>query len=233
LKEQTEQELIDAVQRVFTAVVAARVCYGMTEEKDLDFILANDEMNFPLEVHPRWILDMVGKCKTYLDSCGFEKVRFTVLFFVTLAGRKLPPVFVLAGGKTLRHKSKQWAEQWLPADQHAFFFFNDSAYMTAPLYACVLRELRTWLRLNAGHPRNSHYHVLHDRAPAHVEKNIATALAALNMSSTAIEPTCLLQILDVGLARAIRAGYLADFLLRGHYAQQDRDGGETAVGLPL
>ena len=46
-------------------------------------------------------------------------------------------------------------------------------------------------------------------------------LEALNMSATPINPTFLVQILDVSLARVMRAGYCADQLLRWKFHAED------------
>ena len=76
--------------------------------------------------------------------------------------------------------------------------------------------------------RNTWCHLVHDRAPAHTDKKIAKVLDDLLMSETFVKPTGYLQVLDVGLARSLRAGYE----LRQLDFFRDLPKGSAKVGVP-
>ena len=84
--------------------------------------------------------------------------------------------------------------------------------MTGLVYSKLMR-----LEVVAPYRKSSHspstpqpyVHILHDRAPANVAVFIEPLLKALNMGMTLVWPTCLVQILDVGVIRSMRAGMLA------------------------
>ncbi len=56
--------------------------------------------------------------------------------------------------------------------------------------------------------RREHAHIIHDRCTGHTHPTITELLPKLNISETFVEPTFLLQVLDVGLAHPIRAAVL-------------------------
>lgn len=90
--------------------------------------------------------------------------------------------------------------------------------MDATIYAQVIWTLHRELmdargEDSANYPRT---HLLHDRAPAHIEQHIGEVFESVNMGSTLLDLSGKLQILDVGMGRNVRAGYLAEHTLHFH-----------------
>jgi hypothetical protein len=157
---------------------------------------------------------------------GFSDARFTVLYPFTLAGRKLGLVFIFHGkrGKCLQKESANWQEELLPPhitgqpQQRAYFFFNPKGFMDASIYAEVIWCLHRELMDARGEDPNMfpRTHLLHDRAPGHMEKHIVDICNSRNMGQTIVTLTSKLQIFDVGLGRVVRAGYLAQHVMHFH-----------------
>ena len=206
--------LVAKIMKYWHDVTTARILYSLGE--DYDSLIFNDEMSFPFEVHASYIYEQLGISRAWVKSLGFEKMCVTVLFMFTGSGRKLGVWFVFAGehGKRLAKSSSSWEAELLPGgDKKAFFFFRKPAWMSTSLYGrCLWQARKVWEEKYAkeGHPdpRQKHAHIVHDRAPAHTHEDTTALLKKLNMSETYVDPTALLQVLDVALARCIRAGYL-------------------------
>jgi hypothetical protein len=208
---QTPEELMEAVRTFFVSVTAARKLYGLN---NLDQIIANDEMGFPMEVHSKYIYQLAGVASAWILSLGLERLRFTVLFTFTLAGTLLPLTFIFHGVSTPKGRTLQHAKQWAAAlGLEIWIFANKSAYMTAPIYARYLEQVRRWMKEHKGFDLSTHLHLLHDLAGGHTEGHIEQVLRSQNMSATVAWPTFLLQILDVSLTRIIRSAFLCANLL--------------------
>jgi hypothetical protein len=223
---QNPEELMEAVRTYFVAITAARRRYDL---EDLDKIIANDEMRFPMEVHSKYIYQLAGVPSTWIHSLGLERLGFTVLFTFTLAGTLLPLTFIFHGVASPRGKVLQQALKWasdLPVE--VWIFTNRSAYMTAPVYARYLEKVRRWMQEHKGFALSTHLHLLHDRAGGHIEEHIAHVLRSKNMSQTLIWPTSLLQIWDVSCARILRSAFLCANLLLSRSGQALDPGQATA-----
>jgi hypothetical protein len=130
---QTPAELMEAVRTYFVTITAARQRYDL---ENLDTIIANDEMRFPMEVHSKYIYQLAGIPSTWIHSLGLERLSFTVLFTFTLARTLLPLTFIFHGVASPRGKVLQQAKKWASdLSVEVWIFTNRSAYMTAPVYA--------------------------------------------------------------------------------------------------
>jgi hypothetical protein len=158
---------------------------------------------------------------------GFSDMHCTVLFPFTLAGRKLGLVFIFHAerGKRLQKEATgSWQEELLPPQragqlqQRAYFFCNKAGFMDATIYADVIWTLHRELMDARGEdPKNyPRTHLLHDRATGHIENHMNEVFESVNMGATMVKLTSKLQILDVGIGRNVRAGYLAEQTLHYH-----------------
>jgi hypothetical protein len=223
---QTPAELMEAVRTYFVAITAARQRYDL---ENLDTIIANDEMRFPMEVHSKYIYQLAGIPSTWIHSLGLERLSFTVLFTFTLARTLLPLTFIFHGVASPRGKVLQQAKKWASdLSVEVWIFTNRSAYMTAPVYARYLENVRRWMQEHKGFALSTHLHLLHDQAGGHIEKHIAHVLKSKNMSQTLIWPTFLLQIWDVSCARILRSACLCANLLLSQSGQA-LDSGQAAA----
>jgi hypothetical protein len=97
------------------------------------------------------------------------------LFTFTLAGRKLPPTFIFKGmpkGR-LAGAAEKWSANYLPADQHAWFYFNKAAFMTAVVYCQYLKQVRAYMDRKMPEAKRRIILLGHDRAKGHMEQYIA------------------------------------------------------------
>ncbi len=196
---------------------------------NVDDVIMNDGMGFPYEVHSQLIYEVVGKRHPWVKSLGLEKTQCTALFMFT-GSRKLGVWFVFDGAydKTLAKNSKKWREELFPdhPDWNVFFSFRKPAWMDHRVYSTALWQARKVWEDEKPKPqsepstsssspadlnsiRKRFCHLVHDRAPAHTDKKTGEFLEKLNFWETVVIPTAYLQVLDVGMARGIRGGYLS------------------------
>ena len=128
-------------------------------------------------------------------------MTFTVIFWFTATGYKL----------ALAKQSKSWARRILPSRHERTLFFRKPAYMDAALYLEICLNIRqTWnQRFSTAGAPSPELLLGHDRAPPHVARAIQEALRKLGFLPHIVEPTKVVQVLDVGLARPTLAGLAA------------------------
>lgn len=175
-----------------------------------DKFVFNDEMNFPYEIHARFIYDLLKTRHSWVQSFGFERVRCTVIFSFTGSGRKLPLGFIFKGqrGKRLATGARMWRQELLLPGEDAWFWFNPKAFFSALEYAEYLKLVRAAAQApyTARGEQQQHFYLQHDRAPAHNAHVIASVLSSLDMNATLVPATDVLQLWDLDFARDMRAG---------------------------
>lgn len=108
--------------------------------RDLNLVMANDEMNVPLECHAPIIYELAGVRHPLIFSNCMKRVTFTFFCSFTLTGRRLSPVFIFKTTEmgNLHGQSKNWSRDWLPTDARAYFFFAKSGMSNEWIYFQIL-----------------------------------------------------------------------------------------------
>lgn len=128
---------IDARKYNWKRLCHARHYYHL---RDLNLVMANDEINVPLECHAPIIYELAAVRHPLIFSNCMERVTFTL--FCAFTGRRLSPVFIFKAAELGNihgyAQSKNWSREWLPNDERAYFFFAKFGMSNEWIYFQIL-----------------------------------------------------------------------------------------------